>query len=61
MARCCVAFLIIKMLEGSERKTPEKILSNSDNHCTNPGCITSQEEYLPILRNNTGHCSYCEK
>ncbi len=56
--------LIIKMLEKGKDSLPEKMISTHIEHCKNPRCITSTEDYLPNLFTNGEDgqlvCSYCE-
>ncbi len=55
--------LIIKMLENRRSDLPEKMEDTHNVNCTNPGCITQTESYLPKIFTEYGDnlvCKYCD-
>ncbi len=56
--------LIIKLLEGSVKEFPPRVMPTHPFRCKNPKCITSSEKYLPgIFREAGGDmliCKYCD-
>lgn len=55
--------LILKMLEG-DVKHLARVPAGAEEDCSNPGCITKTEPYLPHLFQRTGDmlvCEYCEE